>query len=95
MSKPKFIGVAKQTGFQTQQNCDFVALAPEANLAAGKDLIRQRSGNSVCARPLAYANPAFFEFLPHVSNSTNWYDLGHDGQKCFENEQLCSEFRTS
>ena len=29
MSKPKFTGIAEQTGFQTQQNCNFVTLAPD------------------------------------------------------------------
>ena len=95
VSKPKIIGIAKQTGFQTQQNCDFVTLPSNGSLASGKDLVSQLGRNAAHTCPLAHADPAFLELCADVSNSTNWYDLRHDGSKSFENGQECSEFRTS
>lgn len=95
MSKPKFIGIAKQTGFETQQNCNFMTLAPDGGLASGEDLIGQLGGNAAHTCPLTHTDPAFLKLSADVSNGTNWYDLRHDGSKSFENGQGCSEFRTS
>lgn len=81
VSKPKFIGIAKQTGFETQQNRNFMTLAPDGGLASGEDLIGQLGGNAVRTCPLTYADPSFFELSTDVLNSTNWYDLLHDGAK--------------
>lgn len=79
MSKPKFIGISKQTGFQTQKNCDFVTLTPDGGLASGKYLVGQLGGNAAHTCPLTHADSAFLELSADVINGTNWYDLRHDG----------------
>lgn len=95
VGKLKFIGIAEQTGFQTQQNCNFVTLAPDGGLASGEDLIRQLGGNAAHTCPLTHADSALFELSADVRNGTNWYDLRHDGSKSFENGKECSEFSAS
>lgn len=85
VSEAKLVGIAEQTGFQPQQHRDFVTLPSDCSLAPGEDLVSELGRHPAQTCPLTDANSALLELGAYVINSTNWYDLLHDGSKSFEN----------
>lgn len=56
-----------------------MALATQAHLPACEDLIGQLRRNATTSRPLAHRDSSAAKLCANVFNSTNVYDVGHDG----------------
>lgn len=69
-----------------------MALATQADLPACEDLIRQLRRDAAAPSPLADRDSPTAKLCANVFNSTNVYDVGHDGQECSEKAGSCSEF---
>lgn len=69
-----------------------MALATQAYLPACEDLVRQLRRDTTAPSPLAHRDAPAAKLCANVFNSTNVYDVGHDGQGCSEKAGRCSEF---
>lgn len=61
-----------------------MALPTQADLPACEDLVRQLRRNATSPSPLADRDSPAAKLCADVFNSTNVYDVGHDGQGCSE-----------
>lgn len=94
MDKAQLFGGPHNSWLQAEEDGDLMALSTQADLPACEDLVRQLCRQTPAPRPLADRDPASAKLGANVFNSTNRYDLGHDGLKNCQNESASPEFGT-